>query len=286
MPVEEPLFQLLKDRSQALSRNHRLLARYVLANYQRVAFATIKQLSVLSGVSEATIVRFVKALDFNGYPAFQKEVRRIVRADLKGTERFKLGAQRPGPEESPLAPIVLKELENISALQEGFSRTDVQKAVQALRSAPEVMVAGARSTASLACHLWFGLTKLGIAAERVIAVTTETYDRVARLPQDAAVVVIGFPRYVRDLIDLLAFVRARGLPHDHLHGQPGLPAARGHPPQHAGRVVLVRRVPLRPADPDQPPAARAQPGRTRSRPWPRSNRFESLAEERRYFVSD
>ena len=200
-------------------------------------------------------------------------MRRIVRADLKGTERFKLGAQRPRPEESPLAPIVLKELENISALQEGFSRSDVQKAVQALRRAPEVMVAGARSTASLACHLWFGLTKLGIAAERVIAVTTETYDRVARLPRDAAVVVIGFPRYVRDLIDLLAFARGRGLPTITLTDNPVLPlaAARGHPPQHAGRVVLVRRVPLRPADPDQPPAARAEPGRTGSRPWRHSS---------------
>jgi hypothetical protein len=33
--------------------------------------------------------------------------------------------------------------EHISALQEGFSRTGVQKAVQALRSAREVIVAGA-----------------------------------------------------------------------------------------------------------------------------------------------
>jgi DNA-binding MurR/RpiR family transcriptional regulator len=53
MPVEEPLFRLLKDRSRALSRNLRLVARYVLASYQRVASANIKQLSVLSGMSEA-----------------------------------------------------------------------------------------------------------------------------------------------------------------------------------------------------------------------------------------
>ncbi|HSV93373.1 MAG TPA: MurR/RpiR family transcriptional regulator [Desulfobacterales bacterium] len=285
MPAQEPLFQLLKDRAQTLSRNHRSLARYVLANYQRVAFATIKQLSALSGVSEATIVRFVKALDFNGYPAFQKEVRRIVRADLKGTERFKLGAQRPGSEVSPLAPIVQKEIENISALQEGFSRTDVQKAVQALRSAPEVMVAGARSTASLACHLWFGLTKLGIAAERVIAVTTETYDRVARLPRNAAVVVIGFPRYVRDLIDLLAFVRARGLrtitltdnPVSPLHGDIHLstPAeSSSFVAFHCAPLILINHLlhELSLVDKKQTLAA--------------LNRFESLAEERRYFVSD
>jgi DNA-binding MurR/RpiR family transcriptional regulator len=285
MPDQEPLFQLLKDRAQTLSRNHRSLARYVLANYQRVAFATIKQLSALSGVSEATIVRFVKALDFSGYPAFQKEVRRIVRADLKGTERFTLGARQPKGDAGPLAPIVRKELENIAALQEGFSRSDVQKAVQALRNAPVVMAVGVRSTASLACHLCFGLAKIDIEAERVIAVTSETYDRVARLPREAAVFVIGFPRYVRELIELLAFARARGLrtitltdsPVSPLHGDIHLctPAeSSSFVAFHCAPLILINHLlhELSLADRNQTLAA--------------LQRFESLAEERRYFVRE
>src|SRR5258706_16324981 len=102
MRAATPLIRRLKDGADGFSRNQRVLARHVLANYQSVAFATVSQLSDQSGVSEATIVRFAKALDFKGYPEFQKEVRRLVRAELRGVERFKLGAARNAATSTPL----------------------------------------------------------------------------------------------------------------------------------------------------------------------------------------
>jgi len=61
MPQLSPLLSQLRERAAALSPNQQLLARHVLANYQTVAFSTIKQLARACGVSEATIVRFSKA---------------------------------------------------------------------------------------------------------------------------------------------------------------------------------------------------------------------------------
>src|ERR1700730_1638782 len=109
MPGEAALFKRLKDGADGFSRNQRVLSKYVIANYQTVAFSTVSQLAEQSGVSEATIVRFTKALAFSGYPAFQKEVRRIVRADLKGTERFKLSHARKA-DQSPFNLVIDKEL--------------------------------------------------------------------------------------------------------------------------------------------------------------------------------
>ena len=83
MNSDVTLIARLKDEADTLSKNQRVLAKYISANYQTVAFSTITELAGLSGVSEATIVRFAKALGFSGYPAFQREVRRLVRADLK-----------------------------------------------------------------------------------------------------------------------------------------------------------------------------------------------------------
>ena len=97
MRTRTPLIRRLKDEGGRFSKNQRVLARHVLANYQAVAFVTVAQLAAQSGVSEATIVRFAKALGFDGYPAFQKEIRRLVRAELRGVERFKLGAARKAP---------------------------------------------------------------------------------------------------------------------------------------------------------------------------------------------
>src|SRR5688572_14932 len=91
MPTDAPLLKRLKEGAEGFSKHQRTLARYVVKNYESVAFATVSDLAEESGVSEATVVRFAKALDFSGYPEFQNEVRRLLRADLRGVERFKLG---------------------------------------------------------------------------------------------------------------------------------------------------------------------------------------------------
>ncbi|MEO7728846.1 MAG: MurR/RpiR family transcriptional regulator [Burkholderiales bacterium] len=211
MQAELPLIRRLKDGAEAFSKNQRVLARHVLANHQSVAFATVSQLAEQSGVSEATIVRFAKALEFSGYPAFQQEIRRLVRAELRGAERFKLGAARNVPKSTPLDAITDKERENISALYHSFDAPAFGKALQMLRAASEVVVVGTRSTAPLAYHLWFALNKIAVPATRISTISSESYDYLSRVDQRACVVVIGFPRYLREQVTLLEFAKGRKL---------------------------------------------------------------------------
>lgn len=207
MKSETDLLRRLTDGARAFSANQRSLAKYVQTHYQTVAFSTVSDLAKQSGVSQATIVRFAKALGFKGYPGFQKEVRRLVRADLKGTERFKLSPAAA----SPLDLVLAKEMENLGALRDAFDAHAFRAALKSLRSASEVLIVGARATAPLATHMAFGLAKLGMRAARAVAVTSDTYDQTNRLDRRACVVVIGFPRYLRELVELLDFAKSAKL---------------------------------------------------------------------------
>ena len=211
MSADAPLIRRLKEGADAFSKNQRTLARYVLKNYESVAFSTVSELAEASGVSDATIVRFAKALDFSGYPEFQHEVRRLLRADLRGVERFKLGVEPVATRETPLDIVVEKERENISSLYNAFDAKAFEKAVRMLRRASAVVIVGTRSTASLAHHLWFALEKIGIDATRVSSISSEIYDRLGRVDGGTCVVVIGFPRYLREHVKLLEFAKARRL---------------------------------------------------------------------------
>jgi DNA-binding MurR/RpiR family transcriptional regulator len=211
MPAATPLLRQLHEDAEKLSRNQRVLARFILANYQNVAFWTVTELAAQSGVSEATIVRFAQRLNFAGYPALQKEIRRMLRADLQGMERFQLGAAQATPGSAPLDPITRKERENLSALYDAFDPKGFGRAVKALRTASEVVVVGTRSTASLAYHLSFALGKLAIKTTRVTSISSETFDLLTRLDRRACVLVIGFPRYLRELVAVLTFSRQRKL---------------------------------------------------------------------------
>ena len=207
--LHKDLFNRFKDHARGYSPQQKALAKFIQGNYQSVAFTTIKELAGLSATSEATIVRFVKTLGFTGYPAFQREIRRAVRKDLKSHERFQLASQSQRPGNDFLSRFIAKELENLSSLKEIFDEATFRKVVSALRNAEEVMVIGSRSTASLAQHLWFCLTKVGIRSQIVTAVTTETYDKVNRMGARDLVVVIGFPRYLKELLEILEFAKAR-----------------------------------------------------------------------------
>jgi len=282
MNAAAPLFRQLTERVEDLSRNHRALAKYILANYQTVAFSTITQLAELSRVSEATIVRFAKALGFSGYPAFQKEIRRIVRADLKGTERFKLSDAQKRADNGPLDGIIEKELENLSHLRETFEPRAFGRAVAAIRAASRVVVAGARSTASLAHHFSFGLNKIAIDAARVVAINTETFDLVNALDRRALLIVIGFPRYLAAQVELIGFAKARKLATLAITDSPFSPLQGDvsvYAPAESASFVAFHGAPLVLINALLHELSRADPQRTLDA----LARFEALAEAERYF---
>jgi len=230
-----------------MSRAQRLLAQYVLRNYQQVAFSTISELARAADVSEATVVRFANALGFAGYPPFQKEVRRIVRADLKGTDRFRLTAEPGAPSDDPLSAAIRTEIGNIGHLAETLDRDALQRAAAAIGKAREVLIVGERSTASLAQHLWFALDKLRLPVERVLAVDLDAYHRLDRMDPSGCVVVIGFPRYLKSLIAFLEAAKTRKLatiavtdsPFSALKGGIGL-----HTPAESSSFVAFHAAPL------------------------------------------
>lgn len=210
MKKEFSILDTIQNQFDSYSRRQQALARFIIQHYQKMAFMGIEALSESSGVSNATIVRFAKTLGYNGYPSLQKEIRRIVRLDLGGRERFKT-AVLESEDENVLDRIIGKELENLSELKQLIRNNDLHAVVKAIRAASEVVVIGARSTASLAQHLSFALKKLDIKTQLVTSVTSETYDELFRINKNSLIIVIGFPRYLSELIAVMKFSRSQGL---------------------------------------------------------------------------
>ncbi len=243
MAAAAPLLSLIEQRAGSFSASQTRLARQLAGNRESFAFSTASEIARLCEVSEATVVRFAQELGFSGYPALQKEVRRILRADLKGTDRLRLAEHSAAP--SPLDPVITKERENIAALAEGFDAAALTAAAKALRGARRVLVVGDRATASLAFHLWFALDKLGLPVTQ--ARGTEALDALGRMGAPDVVVVIGFPRYLRSLVALLGFAGTRGVKRIVVTDSP-FSALRGeialHAPAESASFVAFHAAPL------------------------------------------
>ena len=70
-----------------MSEVQRRIAGTVLDALDRVAFMTVAQLSRLAGVSEASVVRFVRFLGFEKYQDFKAALSDRVMERLSTTER-------------------------------------------------------------------------------------------------------------------------------------------------------------------------------------------------------
>jgi DNA-binding MurR/RpiR family transcriptional regulator len=282
MNATRPLANLIEERAAGLSPAQRALARHVVGNTEALAFSTVADLARAVGVSEATVVRFATALGFSGYPALQQEARRILRADLKGTDRLAQAAAGVPEGGSAIARVTRKELENIARLPEMQDGTALAAAAQALRGARRVMVVGARASASLAFHLWFALDKLGLDTTRSLTADTEALDRLGRMDARDAVVVIGFPRYLRALVAVLEMAGRRGVrrivvtdsPFSDLKGEIGLHVAAesaSFVAFHAAPLILLNALIEEVAESDRAGAIRALQA------------FETVAEAQSYF---
>jgi len=79
---------------EGLSKSHKTIARYVLENFDKAAYLNVEQLSQMSGVSEATVVRFSAELGVQKYHHFQKAVLDYAKSKLTNVQRMELAYGR------------------------------------------------------------------------------------------------------------------------------------------------------------------------------------------------
>ena len=66
------LINIIQAQYPRLSKGQKLIAQYIINNYDKVAFMTASKLGDTVGVSESTVVRFANALGYAGYPKYKK----------------------------------------------------------------------------------------------------------------------------------------------------------------------------------------------------------------------
>lgn len=205
------LLDRVKDALPNLPPSLRRLGETILADYQSVAFMTVSEMSERVGVSTASVMRFAREMGFDGFSDFQREIRHLTRKDLRGPDRFQLGQKVYKEDGARLTTHIEKELENVSAMHKMHDEAAFKRAAEIILGASQVIAVGGRSTAYLAEHLQFGLVKTGIPANLIKNDADEAYQMAASLPQDACIVVIGFSRYLKSLIEIVRIARERGV---------------------------------------------------------------------------
>ena len=138
----------------SFSKGQKRIALYIEEHYDKAAFMTASKLGNIVGVSESTVVRFATELGFEGYPEMQKALKEFTSNKLTTVQRMNvMNDQLAG--EDVLNRVLNFDIEQIRKTLEEIDKDSFYTTVDALVSAKNIYVIGARSASVLARFIVF-----------------------------------------------------------------------------------------------------------------------------------
>lgn len=205
---DNDLLVKLNKNYKSFSKGQRLLASYIMENYDRAAFITASKMGRAVGVSESTVVRFAYALGYDGYPEMQKSLQDLIRNKLTSVQRIQLTSDL---EQNDILRSVLKaDIANIRSTIDSVDNSAFHGAINAMFAAGRVYIIGMKSAAPLAQFLTY---YLNFIMENVICISTSVNDpleSMIRVSEGDLCIGISFPRYSTRTVEALTFGKSRG----------------------------------------------------------------------------
>lgn len=203
------LMRLIQARFSRLSKGQKLIAEYILKNYDKAAFMTAAKLGGSVGVSESTVVRFANELGFSGYPKLQKALQELIKNKLTTVQRLELSNDYVS-EGYALKGVLKADMENIRATLEKINYNTFEEVVNKIFEAKRIYIIGLRSSTALAEFLGFYLNIILQNVKTVGYGISDIFEQMINVEEGDLVIGIGFPRYASRTIDALAFAQDRG----------------------------------------------------------------------------
>lgn len=192
-----------------LSKGQKLIAQYILNNYDKVAFMTACKLGETVGVSESTVVRFANALGYSGYPKLQAALQELIKNKLTTVQRVEM-ANDYSDENTTLNKILKGDIDNIRETLEEIDGEAFQEAVSRLLKARKIYILGMRTSFVVAQYLGF---YLGIILDNVHTVRMDmgdAFEQIVRIGEDDVVIAFSFPRYSKKSFQLVKYAKEKG----------------------------------------------------------------------------
>lgn len=200
----------IQENMATFSKGQKLIARYIMEHYDRVAFMTASRLGATVGVSESTVVRFATEIGYTGYPELQQAMQEMIRNKLTSVQRMEVTANRIG-ENDILDSVFTQDMDIIRRTMEETSHENFYAAADAISNARRVYIMGARSSLALATFISYYLKLL---LENVILVQStseaEIFEQMIRIDEGDVVIGISFPRYSKKVVKAMNFARKSG----------------------------------------------------------------------------
>lgn len=208
--MQNDLLSMLSKGSSKFSKGQRIIAKYILNNYDKAAFMTAGKLGKIVGVSESTVVRFAAELGYDGYPSMRKALQEMIRNRLTSVQRIEVAKDMINDTDL-VKSIIGSDIQNLQATMDLLKEDNFNKLVDLIVEAKNVYIVGMRTSTALASFLglYLNLLRGGVNVVQDTA-ASEIYEQIIRIGEGDLFIGISFPRYSSHTVDAMEFAKKMG----------------------------------------------------------------------------
>lgn len=205
------LNKVIKRHYPELTAKGKLLAKFVLSRPEKAVFMTTRKLAAAVGISEATVVRFVRQLEYASYALFIEALKDLIDTELTLIDRNRLARSFVNSDDTELERIANQDIENIRAMIKTIDFSEVKKIRKILQEAASVHIIGSRLSYAPAFYMGWTMAKLRKDVHILSGSDRTTIDRLIFAAPKSAVVVVATSRYPNELIRMGKLVKRQKL---------------------------------------------------------------------------
>lgn len=202
------VYQKMAEKIPNMSKAQEKIAKYILSHPNSTPFLTVEKLANLSGVSIATVTRFVIFLGYKGYPEFLKDTQESIKQQVSNIERIKSDQENCG-EDRDIYEVFSEDLNNIKVTMEELNLDELKKSVNLLVNAKRIYIVARRSSSALGTFLKYYLD-LMFNNVNLIENIEQIPKQVGEFNDEDVIIGISFEKYARSTIEIFTHLKKKG----------------------------------------------------------------------------
>lgn len=209
MPLKssDNIENLIKEHYLSLSKGCKRVASYILDHYSHAALLSSTELAEAAGVSDTTVVRFSKALGFNGYAEFK----RCLRSNMYETNLYddlqRMNVDRSDQFSANYMRSIAEDLQEFTnSIDYGLINTIVRR----LLDSQQIYIGGLGSDAVVAKYLFTYIRKMGFNPILLVEEGHTLREYLMNITSQDILIMCSYPKMFQDEREMARMAKRGG----------------------------------------------------------------------------
>jgi DNA-binding MurR/RpiR family transcriptional regulator len=208
--MKNQLKERMRKDMDTYSRIQKKLAVFLVDKWNEIPLMSIESISKETGVSTATITRFVRRFRFKGFYDFKEEIKNRLKETINPVERFKLLKANRGGRES-LVRVANQDIKNINKLLSTIKEETIREIVRLIEEAGRVFTFGTSISSIFASLTTYLFSQIQKETHCLNEGDLTVEEKILQLRKDDLVLFYSFFPYSRSTIQFAQLAQSQGL---------------------------------------------------------------------------